>query len=154
MTLPLRLPVPASELASASVFSPLEAQLVGNRCTIAALGVTGIGDAPCLDLCRKLITRGIPPATPLRVYRDDVLALRIQTIGEGAQLTVVERERGNGPRFERWKPMPLDRWKAGRRSAVRRKDASPTPTLPEEPPAEIYAPAALTGDGAAQGRRP
>src|SRR5262245_50761601 len=86
---------------SKQVPAAIVAQLVGGRCTAVGLGLGAWGSAPCLALCRKLIAHGVPPETPLAVYRGEVLALRIRTVGEGAQLTVVERP--DGPRFERWK---------------------------------------------------
>ena len=37
---------------------------------------------------------GIPPDTPLEVYRGGVLALRVRTVGEGAQLEVRDNRYG------------------------------------------------------------
>jgi hypothetical protein len=66
---------------------PIIAELANDRC--AALGLIGRGEAPALELCRKLLAAGVSPATALHVYRgDDVLALQIRSIGEGAELTV------------------------------------------------------------------
>ena len=39
-----------------------------------------------LALCRLLIAAGHEPDQPLEVYRGDMLALRVRTIGEGANL--------------------------------------------------------------------
>ena len=84
--------IAVSALATARVISPIQAQLVGARCS--ALGITGTGAAPCLALCHALIKHGIPPDTPLEVYRGSVLALRVRTIGEGAQLRVTDNKSG------------------------------------------------------------
>jgi hypothetical protein len=131
MTLPVRLPLRSTPF-------PIIANLTTDRGT--ALGVEAGG---VCDLCRKLIAAGVDPATPLHAYRGIVLCLRIRTIGEAAKLTVVERERGNGPRFERWKPRLLDpAWKARRHAATQAQDAISAPILPEGPPAENNAPTA------------
>jgi hypothetical protein len=79
MTLALRRPLRLSPF-------PIVADLGNDRC--AALGLIGRGEAPALDLCRRLFTHGVDPQTPLHVYRGDVLALQIRSIGEGAELTV------------------------------------------------------------------
>jgi hypothetical protein len=56
--------------------------------TCSARGITVKCESPVLALCRKLIDAGHNPATPLEVYRGDVLALRIRSIGQGAQLQI------------------------------------------------------------------
>jgi len=53
-----------------------------------ALGVTGRGGAPVLDLCRKLVAAGHDPRLPLHAYRGDVLCLCVCSIGEAATLRV------------------------------------------------------------------
>ena len=64
---------------------PIRAELLGSsQCTAA--GITVRGNAPVLALCRRLVAAGHDPATPLRVYRGDVLALVVRSIGEGARL--------------------------------------------------------------------
>jgi len=60
--------------------------LAGDTCT--ALGITAKSDSPVLALCRKLIAAGHDPATPLEAYRGDALALRVKSIGQGANLQV------------------------------------------------------------------
>jgi hypothetical protein len=56
------------------------------------------GYAPALDMCRRLLAEGFDPATPLEVYRGDMLCLRIRAIGEGATLCVEDDKIGK-PRF-------------------------------------------------------
>jgi hypothetical protein len=47
---------------------PLRAELVGsNRCT--ATGITTIGPAPVLALCRELLATGLDPDQPIEIYR-------------------------------------------------------------------------------------
>jgi hypothetical protein len=105
---------------------PISAELGNDRC--AALGSIGCGEAPALELCRKLVATGLNPATPLHVYRGDVLALRIRSIGEGAELTVQTDSRGT-PRFQKYR--------------IRDGTAPPvapiTADLPQAPPDEITA---------------
>jgi len=63
------------------------AELIGSdRCS--ALGMTVGGTTPVLALCRLLIEAGHHRATPLEVYRGEVLCLRVRSIGEGAGLRV------------------------------------------------------------------
>jgi hypothetical protein len=106
---------------------PIIAELGNDRC--AALGIIGRGAAPALELCRKLITSGIDPQTPLHVYRGPVLALIIRAIGEGAELTVQTDSRGT-PRFQKY------RIRGGTAPPV----APIAATLPQAPPNEIIAP--------------
>jgi hypothetical protein len=50
----------------------IRTQLIGpNRCT--ALGVEAKGNAPVLDLCRKLLAAGHDPALVLEAYRSGTL---------------------------------------------------------------------------------
>jgi hypothetical protein len=135
MTLPLRLPLPASSP------SPLIAELGNDRC--AALGIIGRGEAPALDLCRRLVAAGVDPVTPLHVYRGDVLALRIRWIGEGAQLDIVTDSRGT-PRFRR------HRIRGGAASTV----AKTPSTLPSEPPDKNNTPGRQAACATRHGRRP
>jgi hypothetical protein len=51
--------------------------------------------APVLALCRELVEAGHDPACQLHVYRNDVLALRVRSIGQAARLTI----RGDGVGF-------------------------------------------------------
>jgi hypothetical protein len=83
--------------------TPIHAILTGSNCC-EALGITARGRAPILDLCRALVAAGYDPGRPLHAYRGDVLALKVRSIGEGAQLTV--REDRAGPRFVAWEPFP------------------------------------------------
>src|SRR5262249_21145279 len=45
-------------------------------------------DSPVLALCRKLVDAGHDRATPLEAYRDNTFALRVKSIGQGAQMQV------------------------------------------------------------------
>jgi len=68
--------------------------------TAVAAGITAHGYAPALALCRKLLAAGHNPRTRLELYRENgTLALRIRTIGEGAQLTVEDNSSTGRPRF-------------------------------------------------------
>ncbi len=78
----------------------LRTDLVGNICT--ASGITARGHAPVLTLARLLVVAGHHPATQLEVFRGDVLALRVRSIGEAAGL-VVEDDRHGRPRLRRWR---------------------------------------------------
>jgi hypothetical protein len=93
-------PLLRKALATATV-AVIRAELTNLTCS--ALGLTGSGYAPCFDLCRRLLAHGIPRDTPLEVFRAGVLALRVRTVGEGAQLTVRDDNRGT-PRFRRVSP--------------------------------------------------
>lgn len=79
----------------------VSAQIIGSeRCS--AEGHTGRGSSPVLALCRKLVKAGLDPDLPLHAYRGDILCLTVRSIGEGARLTVKERQ--NGPALEIWRP--------------------------------------------------
>jgi hypothetical protein len=80
--------------------APLRADFIGDTCTAA--GLTASGHAPALRLCRELITAGHDPTTVLHVYRGEVLALIVRTIGKGALFTVEDDRRGT-PRLRRWR---------------------------------------------------
>ena len=60
-----------------------------------ALGYKVRAAAPVLALCRELIEAGHDPGRSLDVYRGDVLALRVGSIGEVARLSI----RGDGVGF-------------------------------------------------------
>jgi hypothetical protein len=77
---------------------PIRAALIGSDCC-GAEGITVRAAAPVLALCRKLASAGHDPRRPLHAYRGDVLALRVRSIGEGAQLAVA----GDGIGFRRQK---------------------------------------------------
>jgi hypothetical protein len=79
----------------------LRAEL-GSDDSASALGITVRSPSPVLSMCRALVEAGHDPATPLRAYRGDVVALKIRTIGEGAKLTVEDDSRGK-PIFRRWR---------------------------------------------------
>jgi hypothetical protein len=79
----------------------LRAELSGSTICSAA-GQVAIGHTPVLALCRALIEAGHDPATPLEVYRGNILALRIRSIGTAAGLTVDESRTA----FARWKAFP------------------------------------------------
>lgn len=64
--------------------------------------IPGNTRTPILSYCRKLVRDGADPATQLHVYRDDILALKINSIGVAAKLAV-EESRGR-PRFVSYKP--------------------------------------------------
>jgi hypothetical protein len=81
--------------------APIRATLIGSdRCAVD--GIVARGHAPVLGLCRKLLAAGYDPRRPLHVYRDDTVALKIQSIGEGAAFTVEDNRRGT-PSFRRWR---------------------------------------------------
>ena len=75
---------------------PIRATLIGSNCC-EALGITGRGHAPVLDLCRALVKAGHDPCRSLQAYRGDVLALIIHSIGAAVQLRVAT----HGVGFER-----------------------------------------------------
>jgi hypothetical protein len=96
-------------LHSRSVFCNLKNQQairaeMGSDCC-SVLGMTARGTTPVLALCRLLIETGHDPTTPLEVWRDSTLCLRIRRIGEAAQLTI-EDDRHGRPRLRRWRNRP------------------------------------------------
>ena len=75
---------PPSQPPQAAV---VRAALIGSdHCS--AIGITATGHAPVLELCRTLLAAGHDPDRPLHVYRGEVLALAVRSIGEGARLRV------------------------------------------------------------------
>jgi hypothetical protein len=72
--------------------APIRAELVGDRCT--AEGITLRAAAPALAICRALISAGYGPARPLHVFRGDVLALTVSSIGRGSRHTVRDNRYG------------------------------------------------------------
>ena len=81
--------------------APIRATLIGSaHCEFD--GIVARGHAPVLGLCRALLAAGYDPRRPLHAYRGDTLALTIQSIGEGARLTV-EDDRHGRPRLRRWR---------------------------------------------------
>jgi hypothetical protein len=77
----------------------IHAELIGSD-SCHALGINVRGHAPVFTLCRALIEAGHDPAQPLEAWRGDVLALKVRSIGEGAELTVQD-DRLGGPRLRR-----------------------------------------------------
>jgi hypothetical protein len=63
----------------------------------SAEGISVTSPSPIQNLCRQLVARGYGPNRPLHAYRGSTLALRIRSIGEGAQLEI----RGDGVGFRR-----------------------------------------------------
>src|SRR5262245_44278370 len=97
---------------------PVHAQLIGSS-TCAAAGITATSPAPVLTLCRQLLAAGMHPDRALEVYRGDMLALLVRSIGEAAKLTVRESTRDGRPRFASLSsdgsaPMRKSRLAAGR----------------------------------------
>jgi len=86
---------------------PIFAELIGDD-TCTAAGITARSPAPALALCRQLLAAGLDPDRALEVYRGATLALRIRSIGEGAQLTVRDDNRGT-PRFIAYRSGPDER---------------------------------------------
>ena len=78
------------------------AELTGIRMASGAGVTVGNASAPVLALCRKLVAAGIDPATPMEVYRGEVLCLLVRSIGEGAGLFVDEVSGTGTPRFRKW----------------------------------------------------
>jgi hypothetical protein len=71
------------------------AELVGDdSCRCQEIDAAVTANAPVLAMCRQLLATGVDPDTPLRVYRQGVLALKVRSIREGARLTV--KTAGNG----------------------------------------------------------
>jgi len=63
------------------------AELIGdNECRAAGLVVRST--TPVLAMCRKLVTAGIDPATPLECYRGTTLAITVASIAQGAGLEI------------------------------------------------------------------
>jgi len=65
----------------------IRAELIGSD-TCTAVGLTVRVGTPVLTLCRRLIDVGYDAATPLLVYRGEVLALTIRSIGQAARLEI------------------------------------------------------------------
>jgi hypothetical protein len=82
----------------------IRAELSGSD-TCTAEGISVRANAPVFGLSRKLVDAGHDPDSLLHCYRDDVLCLKIRSIGEGAKLAVREDNR-KGLRLVRWMPFP------------------------------------------------
>jgi hypothetical protein len=75
---------------------PIRSELIGSD-TCTALGVTAQGATPVLQLCRKLIEAGHDPAAAVHVFRGEVLALLVRSVGEAAGLEVNNKGTGFVP---------------------------------------------------------
>jgi hypothetical protein len=84
----------ANAATASSPPSPIAAQLTGSN-TTTALGLTGRGNAPVIDLCCKLSDAEHDPRLPLHVHRGATLALIVSSIGAAAGLEI----NGNGTSF-------------------------------------------------------
>jgi hypothetical protein len=71
--------------SSQSKLKPLRAALLGEH-TIAVEGFTTSAAAPVLELCKLLLANGTDSKTPLKIFRDGILALKVRSIGEAAGL--------------------------------------------------------------------
>jgi len=61
---------------------------------------------PLLAGARVLLAEGVPAATRIGMRRAGSAEIALSsTVGGAARLTVIEREGGNGPVFERWKAL-------------------------------------------------
>jgi hypothetical protein len=60
---------------------------------------------PLLDCARILLGEGADPMARIEMRHAGAEYVALSsTIGAAAKLTVAERDRGNGPLFEQWKP--------------------------------------------------
>jgi hypothetical protein len=97
--------------------APIRATLIGcDRCE--AEGHTVRAYAPVPAMCRELVAAVYDPATPLEAYRSEaagrsdarhwgsMLCLKVRAIGEGAQYTVKDHNRGT-PRLQRYQKPAL-----------------------------------------------
>jgi hypothetical protein len=98
----------------------IRAELVGSG-TRQAAGLIARGAALVTSLCRPLIEAGHDPATPLKAWRGDMLALRVSSVGAGSRLTV-EDDRHGRPRFRLWR----DRGGCGAASPIARIEGMAT----------------------------
>jgi hypothetical protein len=80
---------------------------------------------PLLDAAR-ILAEGVAPSTRIAMRHAGAnhVALR-STVGTAARLTVAERNKGNGPVFEPWKPRPFSAGSPPMRYSGR---PPPTPT--------------------------
>jgi len=95
-------------LGNHSNTQPLAHRQARIRCELVGSDVVVAGDikaAGAFDLCRRLLAADASPAAELVCFRDGRLALRIQSIEDGARLTVRETAT-DGPRFVTWRPFP------------------------------------------------
>jgi hypothetical protein len=60
---------------------------------------------PLLDAARVLLAEGVAPEARIAMRHEGSPHVALSsTVGKAAKLTVVERDRGNGPVFGQWKP--------------------------------------------------
>jgi hypothetical protein len=70
----------------------ISARIIGSdRCE--ALGITVRSATPIMAMCRRLLSVGHDPASSLRVYHGNTLALTVSSIDWGAKHTVVDKWR-------------------------------------------------------------
>jgi hypothetical protein len=104
----------------------LTAKLIGSRrCDCESYGICTVGHAPVLALCRELIAAGANPDMSLAIYRGEVLALRIRSIGEAAEL-VVEDSQNGCPRFRLVRPARRGAASPMRKNGLGRTASRPT----------------------------
>src|SRR5437868_3032071 len=77
----------------------IRGQLIGDHTVIAPGFATCTANTPILELARLMVARGVDPRTALEIYRGKVLAIRVRSIGEAANL----RTATHGTGFE-WLP--------------------------------------------------
>ena len=88
-----------------SAVATVRAELVGsNRATAQTLTVTSA--TPVLALCRALLASGVDPSTSLDVHRNNILCVRITSIGQAAQLEPSPRGIGFVRRHSRLRAAP------------------------------------------------
>lgn len=61
--------------------------------------------SPSFNFCRKLLAEGADPKEPLEVYRGDMLAYTVSSIGWGATKIIYENEK-TGPVIRNYKEHP------------------------------------------------
>lgn len=71
-------------------------------------GIEPVNHSPAFDYCRKLMKEGVNPKEPLEVFRGEMLAYTVSTIGWGATMKVLENEK-QGPRFKKYEPFTSNR---------------------------------------------
>jgi hypothetical protein len=90
------------ELAEAPVAPAVELRIDLYGSDMAVFGdEVLIHRTPVFEWCRRLVDRGVDPATPLTAYRDGKRALLVRSIGEAAKLAVIETN--FGPRIRLFK---------------------------------------------------
>src|SRR5262245_193871 len=72
---------------TANRLAPIQAELRSSS-QASANGIVATGNTPVLALCRKLVSAGFDPRTPLEAYRRETLCLKVRSIGEAASLDI------------------------------------------------------------------